>query len=141
MEVFSVSLDLMIQNKTQTNKLKTYQTQCFRPVVGFGFVCRFGCQLVYHRVWIVHSPITFVDFSHVDLIFISRYFQFVLSYNPVYVRHVDSSTLVLSLSSHRPSFISLIFNSHFLDSGGVDVVQCPYILFVDLCFFYVSTSY
>ena len=39
----------------------------------------------------------------------SRYFQFVLSFNPVYVRDVDSSTLSFSLSTHRPSFISLIF--------------------------------
>ncbi len=51
-----------------------------------------------------------------DLIVISRYFQFVLSCNPVYVRHVDSSTLTFSLSSYGPSFISLNFNSHFLDS-------------------------
>ncbi len=33
----------------------------------------------------------------------------------VYVRNVDSSTLDFSLSSHRPSFMSLIFNSRFLD--------------------------
>jgi hypothetical protein len=37
------------------------------------FKCRFGCQWGYHRVWIVHSPIGFVDLL-VDLIFISRYF-------------------------------------------------------------------
>jgi hypothetical protein len=36
--------------------------------------CRFGCQWDYHRVWILYSPIAFVDFSLVDLIFISRYF-------------------------------------------------------------------
>ena len=48
---------------------------------------------------VVLSPITFVDFSLVDLIFISRYFEFVLSYNPVYVRYVDSSTL--TFVSHR----------------------------------------
>ena len=41
---------------------------------GFGCACRFGCQWGYHRVWIVRSTITFVDFSLVDLIFISRYF-------------------------------------------------------------------
>jgi hypothetical protein len=33
-----------------------------------------------------------------------------------HVRYVDSSTLDFSLSSHRPSFISLIFTSRFLDS-------------------------
>ncbi len=43
---------------------------------------------------------TYFDFSRVDLLFVVRYFQFVLSYNPVYVSHV-SSTLALSLSSHR----------------------------------------
>jgi hypothetical protein len=34
----------------------------------------------------------------------------------VYVSHVDSSTLTLSISSQRPSFISHIFTSRFLDS-------------------------
>ena len=34
---------------------------------------------------------------------------------PVYVKHVDSSTLGFSFSSHRLSFISLIFISRFLD--------------------------
>jgi hypothetical protein len=29
---------------------------------------------------------------------------------------LDSSTLAFSLSSHRPSFISLLFSSRFLDS-------------------------
>ncbi len=59
-----------------------------RPDDGFGFTCRLGCQWGYHRVWIVHSTNTFV-------------------------RHVDSSTLTFSLSSYRPSFISLIFSSRF----------------------------
>jgi hypothetical protein len=36
--------------------------------------------------------------------------------NPVYVRRVDSSTLVFSLSSHRHSFIVLVFSSRFIDS-------------------------
>jgi hypothetical protein len=34
----------------------------------------------------------------------------------MYVRYVDSSTLDFSLSSHRLSFISLLFSSRFLDS-------------------------
>ncbi len=37
-------------------------------------LCRLGCQWGYHRTWIVCSSIVFVDFSFVDLIFISRYF-------------------------------------------------------------------
>jgi hypothetical protein len=78
---------------------------------------KFGCQRGYHRVWIVRSSIAFVDFSFVDLIFIPRYFYFVLSCNPVYVRYVDSSTLDFSLSSHRPSFMSLVFRSLYHSFG------------------------
>jgi hypothetical protein len=33
--------------------------------------------------------------------------------NPVSARRVDSSVLVFSLSSHRYSYISLLFNSRF----------------------------
>jgi hypothetical protein len=35
--------------------------------------------------------------------------------NPVYVRGVDPSVLVFSLSSHRHAYISLLFSSHFID--------------------------
>jgi hypothetical protein len=34
--------------------------------------------------------------------------------NPVYTRRVDPSALVLSLSSHRHSYIGLLFSSHFI---------------------------
>jgi hypothetical protein len=34
----------------------------------------------------------------------------------VYARRVDSSALVFSLSSHRHSFIGLVFSSRFIDS-------------------------
>jgi hypothetical protein len=37
------------------------------------------------------------------------------SINPVYERHVDSSSLGFSLSSHRQSYIGLDFNSRFID--------------------------
>jgi hypothetical protein len=36
--------------------------------------------------------------------------------NPVYVRRVDSSALIFSLSSHRHSLIGLVFKSYFIDS-------------------------
>jgi hypothetical protein len=36
--------------------------------------------------------------------------------NIVYTRHVDFSALVFSLSSHRHSYIGLVFSSRFLDS-------------------------
>ncbi len=49
----------------------TYGNGRRRPGEGFGFACRRGCQWGYHRAWIVCSPIAFVDFSLVDLIFIS----------------------------------------------------------------------
>ena len=45
-----------------------------RPGEGFGFSFRLGRQWGYHRVWIVRSPITFVDVLFVDLIFIFRCF-------------------------------------------------------------------
>ena len=35
--------------------------------------------------------------------------------NSVYVRHVDSSPLGFSLSSHRHSYIGLVFSSRFID--------------------------
>jgi hypothetical protein len=38
------------------------------------------------------------------------------TFNPVSARRVDSSFLVVSLSSHRYSSISLLFNSRFIDS-------------------------
>jgi hypothetical protein len=37
------------------------------------------------------------------------------SSNPVYERHVDSSSLGFSLSSHRQSYIGLVFSSRFID--------------------------
>jgi hypothetical protein len=42
--------------------------------VVLGFSCRLGCQWGYHRVWIVRLSIALVDFSHVDLLFVVRYF-------------------------------------------------------------------
>ncbi len=35
--------------------------------------------------------------------------------HPGYVRHVDSSSLGFSLSSHRQSYIGLVFSSRFID--------------------------
>ena len=35
--------------------------------------------------------------------------------NPVYARRVDPSALAFSLSSHRHSYISLLFSSRFID--------------------------
>jgi hypothetical protein len=40
-------------------------------VRGLDFLCRLGCRWGYHRVWITCSSIAFVDFSFVDLVFLS----------------------------------------------------------------------
>jgi hypothetical protein len=45
----------------------------------------------------------------------SRLLTSSLSINPVYARRVDSSGLVFSLSSHRHSYIGLVFSSLFID--------------------------
>ncbi len=58
--------------------------------------------------------ITFTSFTLINLVFI--FWCSSSSCNPVHVRHVDSSSSVFSLSSHRSSFLRLFFNSHFLDS-------------------------
>ncbi len=60
-----------------------------------------------------HSPITLANISSINVISIFRCSS--STRNPVYVRRVDSSSLVFSLSSHRHSYIGLVFNSHFID--------------------------
>jgi hypothetical protein len=44
--------------------------------------------------------------------------------NPVSLRRVDSSVLVFSLSSHRYSYVSLLFTSHFIDSKWYNKKHC-----------------
>ncbi len=61
-----------------------------------------------------HSPITLANISSINLVSIFRYSS--SSSNPVYVRHVHSSSLGFSLSSHRQSCIGLVFISRFIDS-------------------------
>ncbi len=60
-----------------------------------------------------HSPITLANFSSINLVSIFRCSS--SSSNPVYARHVDSSSLGFSLSSHRQSYIGLVFRSRFID--------------------------
>jgi hypothetical protein len=60
-----------------------------------------------------HSPITLANFSSINLVSIFRYCS--SSSNPVYPRHVDSSSLGFSLSSYRQSYIVLVFSSRFID--------------------------
>ncbi len=60
-----------------------------------------------------YSPITLANISSINLVSIFRCFS--SPSNPVYARLVDSSALVLSLSSDRHSYIGLVFSSHFID--------------------------
>ena len=83
---------------------------------------RQGCSTEDHpeRWWhtcgiqITHSPITLTNLSIVNLVFIFRCSS--PSFNPVYVRSVNPSALAFSLSSHRHSYISLLFTFLFIDS-------------------------
>jgi hypothetical protein len=61
-----------------------------------------------------YSPITLANISSINLVSIFRCSS--SPSNPVYVRHVNSSDLVFSLSSHRHSFIGRVFSSRFIDS-------------------------
>ncbi len=60
-----------------------------------------------------HSPITLVNFSSINLVSIFRYSS--SSSNPVYTRHVDSSSLGFTLESYRQSYIDLVCSSRFID--------------------------
>jgi hypothetical protein len=83
---------------------------------------RQGCSFTYQlKYWWVsynftntYSPITLANISSIKLVSIFRC-CFSPS-NPVYARRLDSSALVFSLSSHRHSYIGLVFSSHFIDS-------------------------
>ena len=59
-----------------------------------------------------HSPNTLTNLSFINLVSIFRGSS--PSSNPVYARRVDPSVLAFSLSSHRYSFIGLLFSSRFI---------------------------
>jgi hypothetical protein len=48
-------------------------------------------------------------------------------HNPVYVKCGDPSDLSFSLSSHRHSYISLLFNSHFIDLFTCSQVEIQFV--------------
>jgi hypothetical protein len=66
----------------------------------------------HHFIFISAGP-GVKDEEYFNLVSIFRYSS--SSRNPVYPRHVDSSFLGFSLSSHRQSYIGLVFNSRFID--------------------------
>jgi hypothetical protein len=79
--------------------------------------CSFTYQLKYwwgtYHFKNTYSPITLANISFINVVSIFRCSSF--KSNPVYARHVDSSALVFSLSSHRHSYIGLVFSSRFID--------------------------
>jgi hypothetical protein len=79
-----------------------------------GFILAFASSIhnkqhFSHHFKNTYSPITLTNISSIDVVFIFRCSS--STRNPVYVRRVDSSVLVFSLSSHRHSYIGLVFNS------------------------------
>jgi hypothetical protein len=66
-----------------------------------------------YRVTITHSPITLANLSSINLVSIFRCSS--PPRKPVYVSRVDPSALVFSLSSHRQSYIGLLYSSRFID--------------------------
>jgi hypothetical protein len=80
--------------------------------------------------YITYSPITFTNFVLINLVSIFRCSS--SSCNPVHVRHVDSSTLVFSLSSHRYTFLRLFFSFHFTHRCKSSIYLSFYRLVIDL---------
>jgi hypothetical protein len=93
--------------------LKNMKTDCV-PHQGCNFTCQFECWWGTYHFNNTYSPITLTNISFINLVFIFRCSSSPI--NPVYVRRVDFSDLVFSLSSHRHSYIGLVFSSRFLDS-------------------------
>jgi hypothetical protein len=79
--------------------------------------CSFTYQLKYwwgaYHFKNIYSPITLANISSINLVSIFRCSS--SPSNPVCPSRVDSSTLVFSLSSHRHSYIGLVFSSRFID--------------------------
>ncbi len=61
-----------------------------------------------------HTHPSLANISSINLVFVFRCSS--SPSNPVYARRADFSALVFSLSSHRHSYIGLVFSSRFLDS-------------------------
>jgi hypothetical protein len=80
-------------------------------------VCE-ACRFSHYRrrtcgVKITHSPIALANLSSINLVSVFRCSS--PPHNPVYERCVDPSIFPFSLSSHRHSYVSLLFISHFID--------------------------
>ncbi len=65
------------------------------------------------NVKITLSPVTLANLSSINLV--SNFRCSSPPWNPVYVRCVDPSALAFSLSSHRHSYLSLLFCTRFID--------------------------
>ena len=104
------------------------EVSAYFPLVDSLFVCSRHRLFLFVRRFICQDRKVILSVFYADsekspqnrmLVRRSRYRGFAaldLPGNPVCARHVDSSTSAFSLSSHRPSFTSLLFSSRFLDS-------------------------
>jgi hypothetical protein len=104
----------------------------------FGDIKKLSRRGAYH-LYVTYSPIVFANFSFISLVSIFRCSSsttnpvsvrrvdssflvlslsshLIINNNPVYPRRLDFSSLVFSLLSHRHSYISLLFTSRFIDS-------------------------
>jgi hypothetical protein len=62
---------------------------------------------------ILTQQITLANISSINLVYIFRCSS--PPSNPVCARRIDRLALVFSLSSHRKSYISLLYSSRFID--------------------------
>jgi hypothetical protein len=93
----------------------TLKTKIWKdPPQDCNFTYQFACWWDTYHFKNTYSPITLVNISSINLVFIFRCSS--SPNNPVYTRRVDFSSLVFSLSSHRHSNIGLLLTSRFLDS-------------------------
>jgi hypothetical protein len=84
------------------------------PPQDCNFTYQFECWWDTYHFKNTYSPITLANISSINFVFIFRCSS--SPNNPVYTRRVDFSSLVFSLSSHRHSYIGLVFCSWFVDS-------------------------
>ncbi len=91
---------------------------CWTPGIIESKECNFAnpfeCWWIDYHFKNTCSPITLVNISSINLVFMFRCSTF--TGNPVHVRTVDFSLLLFSLSSHRHSYIGFVFRTRFLNS-------------------------
>ncbi len=95
----------------------------WRGVLRGGCSCEWGFGQVFGRVWrgcpvdaLQCNPLGVLERGMLPINLVSIFWCSSPPHNPVYTKRVDLSLLTFSLSSHRHSFISLLFSSRFIVS-------------------------